>query len=107
MGNKQAVAMNKALLESFQWFDNPANDDAIVSEALKVDPSQDATQLKKFFDELRAADAYPTGTILEPSLLTQQESLYLAAKAIPSTVPVSKWADDTYAKQALASLASS
>lgn len=99
-----AQAFNKALLQSFQWFDNPANDNDIVTEALKIDPSQDKTQLKQFFDELRAASAYPTGTILSASLLNTQQNLYKTAQAITSTVPTSQWVNVTYAKQALASL---
>ena len=99
-----AVAFNKALLESYQWFDNAANDNDIVSEALKIDPTQDKAQLKQFFDELRAANAYPTGTILNAALLTKQEDLYKTAQAIQSTVPVSQWVNTTPAKQALASL---
>jgi ABC-type nitrate/sulfonate/bicarbonate transport system substrate-binding protein len=98
-----AVALNKALLESYKWFDNAANDAAIVGEAMKIDPTQDKTQTKKFFDELRAADAYPASTILSPSLLTQQESLYKDAGAIQGTVPVAQWVDDSAAKEALAS----
>jgi ABC-type nitrate/sulfonate/bicarbonate transport system substrate-binding protein len=99
-----AQAYNKALLQSFQWFDNSANDNQIISEALKIDPTQDKTQLTKYFSELRAADAYPKGTILNSSLLTQQEDLYKAAKAITTTVPVSQWVDITPAQKALASL---
>lgn len=99
-----AVALNKALLESFQWFDSAANDDAIISGALKIDPTQDKAKLKTYFDGLRTANAYPAGTILEPSLLAQQQSLYKAAGAIQSTVPVSQWVNDAYAKQALSSI---
>lgn len=99
-----AVAFNKALLQSYQWFDNPANDSDITTEALKIDPSQDKTQLKQFFDELRAANAYPTGTILNASLLNTQQNLYKTAAAITATVPTSQWVNTTYAKQALASL---
>lgn len=97
-----AVQLNKALLQSFAWFDDPANDKQIVDEALKIDPTQDRAATKKLFDLLRSANAYPKGTILSPKLLTEQENIYLKAKAITDTVPVSQWVDDSAAKQALA-----
>jgi hypothetical protein len=56
------------------------------------------------FQELRAADAYPVGTIISPSLVSQQQDLYRQAGAIPATVPISKLVDDTYAKQAKSEL---
>ncbi|MGN6244052.1 MAG: ABC transporter substrate-binding protein [Motilibacteraceae bacterium] len=95
-----AVAFNKALLDSFVWFNDPANADAVVSEAMQVQPAADKAAITQLFDQLRAAGAYPNGTILDASLLDEQQQLYKSAGALQDTVPVEKWVDDTYAKQA-------
>jgi NitT/TauT family transport system substrate-binding protein len=99
--NKElAVAWNKALLDSFAWFDDPANANAVVDEALKLAPADDRGDTTKFFDMLRQADAYPKGAILSPAALEAQQTLFKNAGVIEETLPVAQWADDTYAKQA-------
>jgi ABC-type nitrate/sulfonate/bicarbonate transport system substrate-binding protein len=95
-----AVAFNKALLDSFAWFDNPANADAVVKEALDIDPAADKSATAQLFQELRDAGAYPEGAILDASLLDQQQQLYKEAGALKDTVPTSKWVDTSYAQQA-------
>lgn len=95
-----AVAFNKALLDSFSWFSDPANKDAVVTEALAIEPAADKSATEALFDKLRAADAYPAGTILDPALLDQQQQLYQEAGSFPATVPVDQWVDDSFAKQA-------
>jgi NitT/TauT family transport system substrate-binding protein len=95
-----AVAFNKALLDSFKWFNDPANADAVVNEAMQVQPAADRSAITELFKQLRDAGAYPNGTILDPSLLDQQQKLYKDAGALKDTVPVNKWADDSYGKQA-------
>jgi ABC-type nitrate/sulfonate/bicarbonate transport system substrate-binding protein len=102
---KLAVAYNKALLDSFAWFDNPANASDVVTEAMAIEPGQDKQQTTQLFQELRAANAYPQGTIINPTLIGQQQDLYRNAGAIPSTVPIGTLVNDTYAKQAKAELA--
>jgi ABC-type nitrate/sulfonate/bicarbonate transport system substrate-binding protein len=97
-----AVAYNKALLDSFVWFNDPANADAVVTEALQVEPDADKGDTTALFQLLRQADAYPVGSILDPASLDQQQTLYKDSGALEKTVPVSQWVDDTYAKQAKA-----
>jgi ABC-type nitrate/sulfonate/bicarbonate transport system substrate-binding protein len=99
-----AVAFNKALLDSFSWFNDPANKDAVVTEALAIDPAADKTAMAAVFEDLRAANAYPNGTILDPALLDQQQQLYQEAGSLPATVPVDQWVDDSFAKQAKAQI---
>jgi ABC-type nitrate/sulfonate/bicarbonate transport system substrate-binding protein len=95
-----AVAFNKALLDSFSWFNDPANKDAVIQEASAIDPAADKAQMGQQFDQLRAANAYPVGSILDPSLLDAQQQLFKQAGALKDTVPVSQWVDDSFAKQA-------
>lgn len=95
-----AVAFNKALLDSFSWFNDPANKDAVVTEALAIDPAADKARTATLFDNLRTAGAYPNGTVLDPTLLDEQQNLYKAAGALKETTPVNQWADDSFAKQA-------
>jgi NitT/TauT family transport system substrate-binding protein len=97
-----AVAWNKALLDSFAWFGDPANANAVIDEALKLSPQDDRQDTTKFFDLLRQADAYPKGAIVSPAALEAQQTLFKNAGVIEETLPVAQWADDTYAKQAAA-----
>ncbi|MCW2539973.1 MAG: transporter substrate-binding protein [Frankiales bacterium] len=98
--SKLAVAFNKALLDSFTWFNDPANADAVVKEALEIDPAADKAQTTQLFADLRTAGAYPNGTILDPALLDQQQQLFKQAGALKDTVPVTQWVDDSFAQQA-------
>jgi NitT/TauT family transport system substrate-binding protein len=95
-----AVAFNKALLDSYAWFDSSANADAVVQEALAIDPAADKSAITTLFQNLRQAGAYPVGTILDPALLDQQQQLYKQAGALKNTVPTDKWVDASYAQQA-------
>jgi ABC-type nitrate/sulfonate/bicarbonate transport system substrate-binding protein len=99
-----AVAWNKALMQSFVWFNDPANADAVVTEALKLAPADDRNGTKEFFDQLRAAGAYPNGSTLSLAALDAQQTLFKQAGVIQDTRPVNDWATDTYAKQAAAEL---
>jgi ABC-type nitrate/sulfonate/bicarbonate transport system substrate-binding protein len=102
-----AVAWNKALMESFAWFNDPANEDAVVDEALKLSPADDRAGTKEFFAQLRTAQAYPDGATLSLAALDAQQKLFKGAGVIEDTVPIKDWADDSYAKQAAAELAGS
>ncbi len=95
-----AVAFNKALLDSYTWFNDPANKDAVVTEALAIEPAADKATTEAQFDMLRKADAYPNGSILDPALLDKQQELYKEAGSFPNTVPVAQWVDDSFAKKA-------
>jgi NitT/TauT family transport system substrate-binding protein len=99
-----AVALNKALLQSFVWFNDPANDAAVLSEALAIQPGVDKTQTSELFNTLRSADAYPNGSILNKTLLDQQQQLYKSAGALTGTVPVDQWVNDSFATQAKAAV---
>lgn len=101
-----AVEFNKAILESFKWFDDPANADAVVTEALAIQQGADKAQTTQLFDMLRQADAYPEGTIVDPSLLDQAQNLFKQAKAITDTVPIDQWVDASFAQQAKSELGS-
>jgi len=97
-----AVAINKALLDSFVWFNDTAKVDEVVAEALTIDPKTDKAALSSLFDQLRTADAYPVGTILDKDALATQQDLYVKAGAAKKTVPVDQWVDVSYAQKAKA-----
>jgi NitT/TauT family transport system substrate-binding protein len=99
---QMAVAFNKALLESYVWFDNPANLNAVVSEALKLEPGGNQQQTVAFFKELRSADAYPENSTLSLSALNSEQNLFAKYKIVSGTMPVAQWATTKYAQQALA-----
>jgi ABC-type nitrate/sulfonate/bicarbonate transport system substrate-binding protein len=95
-----AVAFNKALLDSFVWFNDPANKDAVIQEASDIDPAADKTRTAQQFEQLRQAGAYPVGSILDPTLLDAQQQLFKEAGALKETVPIDQWVDDSFAKLA-------
>lgn len=95
-----AVAFNKALLQSFAWFDDPANKEAVVDEAMKIAPGTSRGETTKLFDMLRQARAYPQGAIVDSKVLDAEQKLFAKAGAIESTLPVSKWVDTSFAEQA-------
>jgi NitT/TauT family transport system substrate-binding protein len=95
-----AVEFNKALLKSFQWFNDPKNADAVLTEALKLAPGADKDQTKQLFDMLRQANAYPNGTILDKSVLDDEQKLFKEAGAIKETAPIADWVDTSFAEKA-------
>jgi ABC-type nitrate/sulfonate/bicarbonate transport system substrate-binding protein len=95
-----AVAFNKALLDSFVWFDNPANEDAVIAEALKIQPDADKTDVKQLVETLRTGDAYPAGAILDSTELTRLQQLYVDSGALTKSIPVDQWVDTSFAEQA-------
>lgn len=95
-----AVAYNKALLDSFKWFNDPANADAVVSTGLKIEPDASKSDTTQLFQLLRQAGCYPEGTILDPASLDEQQKLYQSSGAIEKTAPVSQWVDASFAQQA-------
>lgn len=99
-----ATEFNKALLESFAWFNDPKNADAVVDEAVKLAPGADRAQTKQLLDLLRTSDAYPAGTVLDKSILDQEQTLFKQAGAISSTAPIDSWVDTTFAEQAKSKL---
>lgn len=99
-----AVALNKALLESYVWFSDPSNADAVVNEALAIQPSADRATLVTLFDVLRKDDAYPAGTILDKSSVSAQQDLFVKAGMTAKAVPVDQWVDVSYGEKAKAEL---
>jgi NitT/TauT family transport system substrate-binding protein len=99
-----AVAFNKALLQSFVWFMNPKNSDAVVQEAMALAPGADAAQTKQLFDTLRDLHwAVPKATLNIPTLKYEQ-ALFHQVGAISGTLPVGQWANVAYANAAKAQL---
>jgi NitT/TauT family transport system substrate-binding protein len=95
-----AVAFNKALLQSFDWFNDPANESAVVDEAMKLAPGTDRADVEGLFKLLREAGAYPSGAILDPAVVDTQQKLFKDVGAVEDTAPVSDWVDPSYAQQA-------
>jgi NitT/TauT family transport system substrate-binding protein len=97
-----AVAVNKALLESYVWFSDKGNAEEVVSEALTIEPQADKATLTSLFDLLRTAGAYPAGTILDKAAIAAQQDLYVKTGAVTKAVPVDQWVDTSYAGKAKA-----
>ncbi|MDT4912839.1 MAG: NitT/TauT family transport system substrate-binding protein [Pseudonocardiales bacterium] len=101
-----ALAVNKAILQSFAWFNDPANADAVLNRALEVAPGSDKQATKQLLETLRTGQAYPEGTILDTKVIDQEQQLFLSAKAIEKTAPTAQWVQTSFGEQAKAALAS-
>jgi ABC-type nitrate/sulfonate/bicarbonate transport system substrate-binding protein len=100
-GHKEvAIAFNKALLQSFTWFNNPKNADAVVQEALQLAPGTDQAQTTQLFTLLRSLHAYPEGQILNIPTLKYEQALFRQIGSITNTLPVGQWANVAYANAA-------
>lgn len=99
-----AVAFNKAVLQSYAWFDNPKNADAVVQEALALQPAADPAQVKQLFDILRTNHAYPVGQILNVPTLKYMAALFEQLGTVQGHIPAGKWMNVYYAKAAKAQL---
>lgn len=99
-----AVAFNKALLQSYAWFDNPKNTQAVVNEAVGLAPGSDPTLVGQLFDILRSNHAYPVGQILNIPTLKYEAALFEQLGTVKGHKAVGTWANIYYAKKAKAQL---
>lgn len=97
-----AVAINKALLDSFAWFSDASKADEVVDEALTLDPKAARADLVTLFTTLRQVDAYPVGSILEKGAISTQQDLFVKSGAAKKAVPVDQWVDTSFAEKAKA-----
>jgi ABC-type nitrate/sulfonate/bicarbonate transport system substrate-binding protein len=95
-----AVAFNKAVLDSFKWFNDPANANAVTDEALKLAPGTDRAAVSGLFDLLRQAGAYPEGATIDSNVLDASQKLFKSVGAVDGTAPVADWVDSSFAAQA-------
>jgi ABC-type nitrate/sulfonate/bicarbonate transport system substrate-binding protein len=99
-----AIAINKAILQSFVWFNNPKNEDAVVQEAVALAPGTDEAQTKQLFDQLRALHWAVEKATLNIPTLKYEAALFRQVGAVTGTIPVGQWANVAYANAAKAQL---
>lgn len=99
-----AVAFNKALLQSFVWFNNPKNENAVVQEAMSLAPGSDEATTKQLFDTLRSLNWAPAKATLNIPTLKYEAALFEQVGAVHGHSDVGNWANVAYAKQAKAQL---
>jgi ABC-type nitrate/sulfonate/bicarbonate transport system substrate-binding protein len=99
-----AIAVNKAILQSFVWFNNPKNEDAVVQEAVALAPGTDEAQTKQLFDQLRALHWAVEKATLNIPTLKYEAALFRQVGAVTGTIPVGQWANVAYANAAKAQL---
>jgi ABC-type nitrate/sulfonate/bicarbonate transport system substrate-binding protein len=99
-----AVAVNKAILQSFVWFNNPKNADAVVKEAVALAPGTDAAQTKQLFDTLRSLHWAVEKAVLNIKTLKYEAQLFQQVGAVKGSIPVGRWANVYYANAAKAAL---
>lgn len=96
-----AVAINEALLESYRWFDNPANKQAFVQEAMADVKGMDATVASQMYDVYQQNNMYPPNQILTNDALAFNQAAYVKAGSLPKALPISQVCDPSFAQQAL------
>ncbi|MDA8203896.1 MAG: ABC transporter substrate-binding protein [Chloroflexi bacterium] len=96
-----AVAMNEAVLESFRWFDNPANKQAYVDASTSAVKGLDASVASQMYDIYQQNSMYPPNAILTDSGMAFNQTAYFKAGSLPKQLPISQICNTTYAQQAL------
>jgi hypothetical protein len=99
-----AIAVNKAILQSFVWFNNPKNEDAVVQEAVALAPGTDVAQTKQLFSTLRGLHWAVEKAVLNIPTLKYEAQLFAQVGAVKGTIPIGRWANVYYANAAKAAL---
>jgi NitT/TauT family transport system substrate-binding protein len=95
-----AIAVNKAILQSFVWFNNPKNETAVVNEAVALAPGSDPAQTKTLFDQLRTLHWAVEKATLNIPTLKYEAALFQQVGAVKGSIPVGNWANVAYANAA-------
>jgi ABC-type nitrate/sulfonate/bicarbonate transport system substrate-binding protein len=95
-----AIAINKAILQSYVWFNNPKNADAVVQEAVALAPGTDVDQTKQLFDTLRGLHWAVEKATLNIPTLKYEAALFNQVGAVHGSIPVGNWANVAYANAA-------
>lgn len=96
-----AVAVNEALLESYRWFDDPANKPAFIQEATTLMKGMDASIASQGYDTFTQNAMYPPNAILTDDGLNFNITAFVNTKGIPAALPLPQISDTSFAAQAL------
>lgn len=95
-----AVAINKAILQTFKWFNNPKNESAVVQEALALAQGSDEATTKQLFDTLRGLHWAVEKATLNLPTLKFEAALFNQVGAVKGSLPIGQWANVAYANAA-------
>ena len=95
-----AIAINKAILQTFVWFNNPKNEDQVVSDAVALAPGTDAAATKTLFDQLRGLHWAQEKATLNIPTLKYEAALFNQVGAVKGSIPIGQWANVAYANAA-------
>ena len=98
-----AIAVNKAILQSFVWFNNPKNEDAVVQEAVALAPGTDRRRRSSSSTSF-APHWASRRQVLNIPTLKYEAALFRQVGAVTGTIPVGQWANVAYANAAKAQL---
>lgn len=99
-----AIAVNKAILQSFVWFNNPKNEDTVVRDAVALAPGTDEAQTKQLFAQLRSLHWAVEKATLNIPTLKYEAALFRQVGAVTGTIPIGQWVNVAYANAAKAQL---
>lgn len=95
-----AIAVNKAILQSFVWFNDPKNVNAVVQQAVALAPGTDPAQTKQLFATLRSLHWAVEKAVLNIPTLKYEAALFKQVGAVQGSIPVGQWANVYYANTA-------
>jgi len=95
-----AIAVNKAILQTFVWFNNPKNEDAVVNDAVALAPGTDVAATKQLFSNLRDLHWAVEKATLNIPTLKYEAALFRQVGAVTGTIPIGQWANVAYANAA-------
>lgn len=99
---KLAVAVNLAELDTYKWFNNPANKTAVLNEMVNDSPGAKMSQAEQLYNLYVKYQVLAPGAAISNSLMTAQENFYYGFHTLTSMVPLSNWANSAYDQAALA-----
>jgi ABC-type nitrate/sulfonate/bicarbonate transport system substrate-binding protein len=101
---KLALAVNEALTLSYRWIDDTANKQAFIKDTMAAVPGTTASQVSQLYTVYVDDGLTPPNASLTESLMSYQVHLFASLGALSKVIPVSKFADLTFAAQALANV---
>ena len=98
---KMAVAINLAELDTYQWFNNPKNENAVLVTMVGDSPGATMSSARSIYNLYRKYGVLAAGSALSTKALLAQQSFYQSAGTLTTALPLSSWALPVYDEAAL------
>ncbi len=98
---KMAVAIDLAELDTYKWFNDPRNRNAVLVEMAEDSPGATMQSASTLYGLYRKYGVLAPGTAVSSKILLAQEKFYVKSGTLSSSVPLSRWAMPGYDVAAL------